>query len=124
MVVTFTIAGSGCSLTSFRSPWIGCLVALFTLLLGSYRVIVGLVTSPVPPSDPTELVRVSQAVSNYPSPWEEACLQFETPEQQIENFMRRLLWAGCEEWDKHATIVELSCGRSKGLHALTRLFKC
>jgi ubiquinone/menaquinone biosynthesis C-methylase UbiE len=55
------------------------------------------------------------------SPWEEAYLRFETPEEEIEKFMRRLRQAGCQEWPKDAAIIELFCGRGNGLHALTKL---
>jgi SAM-dependent methyltransferase len=61
----------------------------------------------------------SQACSS--SPWEQAYLRFETPEQEIEKFMRRLRLAGCEEWPRDAKVIELFCGRGNGLHALARL---
>jgi SAM-dependent methyltransferase len=53
--------------------------------------------------------------------WEEAYLQFETPEQEINKFLKRLLKAGAGDWPRDAEIVELFCGRGNGLHALSRL---
>jgi ubiquinone/menaquinone biosynthesis C-methylase UbiE len=54
-------------------------------------------------------------------PWEAACLRFESPEQEIAKFARRLLQLGAAEWPRNAEIVELFCGRGNGLHALRRL---
>jgi len=57
--------------------------------------------------------------------WEEAYMRFETPEQEIEKFRRRLTQLGAEAWPKNSKIVELFCGRGNGLHALERLgFTC
>lgn len=53
--------------------------------------------------------------------WEEAYLRFETPEQEVRKFTRRLRAAGCESWPRDAAIVELFCGRGNGLVALERL---
>jgi ubiquinone/menaquinone biosynthesis C-methylase UbiE len=76
----------------------------------------------MPSGDSTEFVCVTQGHPCCSSPWEEAYLQFETPEQEIEKFMRRRLhWAGSDEWPKDAAIIELFCGRGNGLHALTKL---
>jgi ubiquinone/menaquinone biosynthesis C-methylase UbiE len=54
-------------------------------------------------------------------PWEAAYLGFETPEEEIQKFTRRLLKLGAGDWDREAEIVELFCGRGNGLHALRRL---
>jgi ubiquinone/menaquinone biosynthesis C-methylase UbiE len=54
-------------------------------------------------------------------PWEAAYLRFETPEQEIKKFLKRLRSLGAEEWPKDARVVELFCGRGNGLHALARL---
>ena len=54
-------------------------------------------------------------------PWEAAYLRFETPEQEIQKFIRRLHHLGAEEWPRDSEIVELFCGRGNGLHALERL---
>lgn len=54
-------------------------------------------------------------------PWEVAYLRFETPEQEIRKFVRRLQKVGVLEWSRRAEIVELFCGRGNGLHALERL---
>jgi SAM-dependent methyltransferase len=72
-------------------------------------------------SDTSEFVRISDSQECCSSPWEKAYLRFETPEEEIEKFMRRLRQAGCEEWPKDAKIIELFCGRGNGLHALAKL---
>ncbi len=54
-------------------------------------------------------------------PWEEAYLRFETPEQEIRKFIRRLRFMGATEWPRDAKIVELFCGRGSGLRALHQL---
>ena len=54
-------------------------------------------------------------------PWEAAYLRFETPEQEIQKFMKRLRKLGADEWPRDSEIVELFCGRGNGLHALERL---
>lgn len=54
-------------------------------------------------------------------PWEAAYLRFETPEQEIQKFERRLRQIGAERWSKNARILELCSGRGNGLVALERL---
>lgn len=54
-------------------------------------------------------------------PWEEAYLRFETPEQEIRKFLKRLRLLGLDRWSRDAEIVELFCGRGNGLNALDRL---
>jgi ubiquinone/menaquinone biosynthesis C-methylase UbiE len=56
-----------------------------------------------------------------PDPWEAAYLRFETPEQEIRKFMRRLQKLGAAQWSRESEIVELFCGRGNGLQALQRL---
>jgi ubiquinone/menaquinone biosynthesis C-methylase UbiE len=53
--------------------------------------------------------------------WEAAYARFETPEQEIRKFSRRLLKAGAGEWPRESKIAELFCGRGSGLHALGRM---
>lgn len=53
--------------------------------------------------------------------WEEAYARFETPEQEIQKFIKRLREAGASEWKRDAAIVEIFCGRGNGLHALASL---
>ncbi len=53
--------------------------------------------------------------------WERAYLRFETPQQELEKFARRLREAGAGSWPRDARIVELFCGRGGGLDALTKL---
>ena len=53
--------------------------------------------------------------------WEAAYLRFETPEQEIGKFTRRLRAIGAEAWPRDARVLELFCGRGNGLVALERL---
>jgi ubiquinone/menaquinone biosynthesis C-methylase UbiE len=53
--------------------------------------------------------------------WEEAYLRFETPEQEIRKFTRRLIQLGARSWPRDSRIVELFCGRGNGLRALENL---
>lgn len=53
--------------------------------------------------------------------WEAAYLRFETPEQEIRKFTRRLERLGAAAWPRDARIVEIFCGRGNGLKALERL---
>ena len=54
-------------------------------------------------------------------PWEAAYVRFETPEQEIRKFMRRLTKLGIDRLPRDARVVELFCGRGNGLRALERL---
>jgi ubiquinone/menaquinone biosynthesis C-methylase UbiE len=56
-----------------------------------------------------------------PDPWEAAYLRFETPEEEIQKFIKRLTRLGAPQWPRDAEIVELFCGRGNGLIALQRL---
>lgn len=53
--------------------------------------------------------------------WEEAYLRFESPEEEVRKFIRRLRFVGAGKWPRHAKIVELFCGRGNGLRALHQL---
>ena len=54
-------------------------------------------------------------------PWEAAYVRFETPEQEVRKFVRRLKKLRIDRLPRDARIVELFCGRGNGLHALSRL---
>jgi ubiquinone/menaquinone biosynthesis C-methylase UbiE len=54
-------------------------------------------------------------------PWEAAYLRFETPEQEIRKFVKRLRALGVSRWPRDTEIVELFCGRGNGLRALQLL---
>ncbi len=56
-----------------------------------------------------------------PDPWEAAYLRFESPEQEIRKFTRRLQRLGADQWHRDAEIVELFCGRGNGLYAVRRM---
>lgn len=53
--------------------------------------------------------------------WEAAYLRFETPEQEIRKFTKRLRAVGVEQWPRDAQVLEFFCGRGNGLVALERL---
>jgi SAM-dependent methyltransferase len=53
--------------------------------------------------------------------WEEAYLRFETPEEEIRKFMRRLRAMGVADWPRDWVILDLFCGRGGGSEALRRL---
>jgi len=55
------------------------------------------------------------------SPWEQAYLEFETPEEEVNKFRKRLISFGALSWPRDVEIVELFCGRGNGLVALERL---
>ena len=69
----------------------------------------------------TTEVQGASAQTLAPDPWEAAYLRFETPEEEIRKFMRRLKRLGAQQWPRDAEIVELFCGRGNGLVALQRL---
>lgn len=54
-------------------------------------------------------------------PWESAYVRFETPEQEINKFLKRLELLRVTRVPRDAHVVELFCGRGNGLHALSRL---
>lgn len=54
-------------------------------------------------------------------PWEAAYLRFETPEQEIRKFVKRLRTLGVDKWPRDTETVELFCGRGNGLRALQLL---
>jgi ubiquinone/menaquinone biosynthesis C-methylase UbiE len=53
--------------------------------------------------------------------WEDAYQRFETQEEEIQKFIKRLNDAGQQDWRKDAQIVELFCGRCNDIRALERL---
>lgn len=55
------------------------------------------------------------------SPWESAYLRFETPEQEVRKFVRRLRRLGATRWPRDAGVLELFSGRGNGLRALAEL---
>lgn len=53
--------------------------------------------------------------------WEDAYKRFETPEEEIEKFIKRLRLMGFENRPRNIRVAELFCGRGGGLVALKRL---
>lgn len=54
-------------------------------------------------------------------PWEAAYLRFESPQQEVNKFVKRLKKMGAAQWPRDAEVVELFCGRGNGLRALSSL---
>ena len=52
--------------------------------------------------------------------WEAAYTRFETPEEEVDKFIKRLKRAGAFSWPQNSEIVELFCGRGNGLKALSK----
>ncbi len=55
------------------------------------------------------------------SEWEAAYQRFETPEQEVAKFIKRLRQMGADSWPRGAKIVEIFCGRGNGFVALSQL---
>jgi SAM-dependent methyltransferase len=53
--------------------------------------------------------------------WEKAYRRFETPDEEIRKFVKRLRGLGADHWPRSSRVVELFCGRGNGLLALSRL---
>jgi ubiquinone/menaquinone biosynthesis C-methylase UbiE len=76
-------------------------------------------TSPTTKPENTTALQAQNVLSV--DPWEAAYLRFESPEQEIQKFIGRLVRLGTPQWPRDAEIVELFCGRGNGLIALERL---
>ena len=53
--------------------------------------------------------------------WEAAYRRFETQDEEIAKFVRRLRLLGADAWPRSARVVELFCGRGNGMLALSQL---
>lgn len=53
--------------------------------------------------------------------WEAAYLRFETPDQEVAKFHRRLQHLGAAQWPRDWMILDLFCGRGGGAEALRRM---
>ncbi len=53
--------------------------------------------------------------------WEAAYRRFQSPEQEVRMFVRRLTWFGFPALPRDLRIVDVFCGRGGGLEALGRL---
>src|SRR5712692_7594739 len=74
-----------------------------------------------PPAKPGNETNLQTQNALSPDAWEAAYLRFETPEEEIQKFIRRLNRLGASSWPRDAEIAELFCGRGNGLIALQRL---
>jgi len=68
-----------------------------------------------------QLVHIDEGQVSCDDAWERAFARFETPEQEIKKFRKRLRWFGCEQWDRSLAVVEIFCGRGAGLIAWQQL---
>lgn len=73
------------------------------------------------PSNRPQIIRHVASVHCCDPRWEAAYQRFETPEQEIQKFVRRLTRFGFPDLPKQARIAEIFCGRGNGLVALQRL---
>jgi len=53
--------------------------------------------------------------------WEDAYVRFETPQEELDKFTRRLRGLGADAWPREAFVLELCCGRGSGLRAWHQL---
>lgn len=75
-----------------------------------------------PPADTPKIIRHVAAGQICCDPaWEAAYERFETPEEEIDKFTRRLRQFGFDDLRKDSRIAEIFCGRGGGLVALERL---
>ena len=72
-------------------------------------------------SDGRLLRNDSQSDAPAHDSWELAYSRFETPEQEVRKFMKRLRQLGARTWPHEVEILEAFCGRGSGLHALNKL---
>jgi len=67
------------------------------------------------------IYRCTQSVVSCDPAWEAAYERFETPEQEIEKFIKRLTELGLHKLPAESRVVEICCGRGNGIVALDRL---
>jgi ubiquinone/menaquinone biosynthesis C-methylase UbiE len=68
-----------------------------------------------------EPVLAAESQESCDAAWEAAYLRFETAEQEIRKFQKRLKCLGADNWPADSRIAEFFCGRGNGLVALERL---
>ncbi len=68
-----------------------------------------------------EIIRSTSLQAAHDPKWENAYLRFESPQEEIDKFCKRLLRLGANEWSRDSSIVELFCGRGGAIHAWHRL---
>lgn len=72
-------------------------------------------------TQPSTIVHVDASQACCDDTWEAAYQRFESPEEEVAKFRRRLRWFGADRWDRALSIVELFCGRGNGLVAWRQL---
>jgi len=75
----------------------------------------------MPDSAPTMIRHVAAGQMCCDPEWEAAYKRFETPEEEIQKFTRRLMRFGFDSMDRGLRIAEIFCGRGGGLVALQRM---
>lgn len=73
------------------------------------------------PKDTTGPVHSASSQECCSSEWELAYARFETSEEEIAKFIRRLRAVGAERWPRDWRLLELCSGRGNGLKALEKL---
>jgi len=69
----------------------------------------------------TTATTIHQSVRCCNETWEQAYARFETPEEEVAKFVKRLEWFGASTWGKDSDILEVFCGRGNGLTALSQM---
>ena len=67
--------------------------------------------------EPLPISPSGDAAFPAPTRWERAYQAFETPEQEVRKFVRRLRGLGAHRWDRRSRILEVCSGRGSGLRA-------
>ena len=65
-------------------------------------------------ADDSQIVSWTQIKFETDENWERAYRAFETPQEEIAKFKKRLKSLGVDGWSRSASVVELFCGRGNG----------
>ncbi len=68
-----------------------------------------------------QLTYVTESLTCGDDTWEDAYRRFESAEEEIDKFTKRLNKLGATHWPRDAEIVEIFCGRANSLVALEQL---
>lgn len=71
--------------------------------------------------DEKQIVHVDEGQVSCDDAWEAAFQRFETPEQEILKFSKRLKNFGCDGWERNLSVLEIFCGRGASLLAWEQL---
>jgi SAM-dependent methyltransferase len=56
--------------------------------------------------------------AGFADPWEKAYARFQSPQEEVHKFVKRLKMLGVNLWPRQSKILEMFCGRGNGLEAL------